>query len=142
MTELSITDAPAADVRSGILRAIDAYNERAMGASGEFRLLVIPLRDGAGSMAGGLWGFTWARWLFVELLVVPEAMRGSGLGTRMMRMAEAEARRRGCVGIWLDTHSFQARPFYERLGYSVFATLADFPPGHAKFYLMKRLDRA
>jgi GNAT superfamily N-acetyltransferase len=142
MTELSITDAPAADVRSGILRAIDAYNERAMGASGEFRLLVIPLRDGAGSMAGGLWGFTWARWLFVELLVVPEAMRGSGLGTRMMQMAEAEARRRGCVGIWLDTHSFQARPFYEHLGYSVFATLADFPPGHAKFYLMKRLDRA
>lgn len=67
-------------------------------------------------------------------------MRGTGVGTQLMRMAEDEARSRSCVGVWLDTHTFQARPFYERLGYSVFADLPDFPPGHTRFYMMKRLD--
>jgi hypothetical protein len=46
----------------------------------------------------------------------------------------------GCIGIYLDTYSFQARPFYERQGYTVFGVLADMPPGGAKYYLSKQLD--
>jgi hypothetical protein len=56
-----------------------------------------------------------------------------------MRRAEAVAAARGCVGVWLDTFSFQARPFYERLGYSVFGTLEDNPRGGARFFMQKRL---
>ena len=56
-------------------------------------------------------------------------------GTR----AEAEAIRRGCLGAWLDTFSFQARGFYERLGYAVFGALADYPPGHDRFFMQKPL---
>ncbi len=55
-------------------------------------------------------------------------------------MAEQEARDRGYAGVFLDTFTFQARPFYERLGYSVFATIEDYPPGHSRFMLSKRLD--
>jgi GNAT superfamily N-acetyltransferase len=40
-----------------------------------------------------------------------------------MEDAEAYARSRGAVGATVETHSFQARPFYERLGYQVFGTL-------------------
>ncbi|MDB5536981.1 MAG: Acetyltransferase family protein, partial [Devosia sp.] len=43
------------------------------------------------------------------------------------------------VGIWLDTFSFQARPFYEKLGYSVFGTIPDYPPGGARYFLSKTL---
>jgi uncharacterized protein (DUF924 family) len=39
----------------------------------------------------------------------------------------------------LETTSFEARPFYEKRGYEVFATLDDYPPGHSKFFLRKRL---
>jgi hypothetical protein len=39
----------------------------------------------------------------------------------------------------LETYSFQARPFYERLGYEVFTTIDEYPPGHAKFFLKKAL---
>ena len=50
------------------------------------------------------------------------------------------ARERGCIGVYLDTYSFQARPFYERHGYAVVGVLPDMPPGGAMYYLAKRLD--
>jgi hypothetical protein len=53
-------------------------------------------------------------------------------------MAEDEARALGCVGVWLDTFSFQARGFYERHGYEVFGTLDEFPAPHQRFFLRKR----
>jgi hypothetical protein len=57
-------------------------------------------------------------------------------------MAEAEvfARQRGLLGVWLDTFSFQARPFYEKLGFSVFGTLHDHPAGGARYFMQKRFD--
>jgi hypothetical protein len=55
---------------------------------------------------------------------------------------EAEAIRRGCHGAFLDTFSYQARPFYEKLGYEVFGTLEDYPPGHQRFYMRKRLGES
>ena len=57
-----------------------------------------------------------------------------------MHEAEAEAVRRGCASAYLDTFDFQARPFYERLGYQLFGQLDDFPPGGSRYFLRKRLD--
>jgi hypothetical protein len=54
-----------------------------------------------------------------------------------MEDAEAYALSRGAVGATLETYSFQARPFYERLGYEVFSTLGGYPRGHIKFFLKK-----
>jgi len=66
-------------------------------------------------------------------------VRGKDWGSRLMDNAEAYARERGCHSVLLDTHSFQARPFYEGRGYEVFGTLDDFPKGHKRFYLKKKL---
>ena len=65
--------------------------------------------------------------------------RRNGNGTRLLQAAERYAIERGCLAATLETHSYEARPFYEKLGYEVFATLEDYPPGHAKFYLRKQL---
>jgi hypothetical protein len=54
---------------------------------------------------------------------------------------EAEARARGCIGVWLDTLSFQARPFYEKHGYALFGSIEDQPPGHARHFLFKRFNQ-
>jgi hypothetical protein len=35
-----------------------------------------------------------------------------------------------------------ARPFYEKCGHEVFGTLEDYPPGHAKFFMRRRLAAA
>jgi GNAT superfamily N-acetyltransferase len=86
-----------------------------------------------------LLGQTNLGWLFVSALWVDFARRGRGLGTALLEAAETEAMRRDCVGVYLDTYSFQAKPFYERLGYEVFGALAECPPGATKYYLSKRL---
>jgi hypothetical protein len=56
-----------------------------------------------------------------------------------MLAIEGAAEERGCERAHLDTFSYQARPFYEKLGYRVFGELEDYPPGHTRFFLRKQL---
>jgi len=84
-------------------------------------------------------GSIWGGWLHISYLWIDEAVRGRRWATRLMDRAEAYARERGCHSVQLDTHSFQARPFYERRGYEVFGTLDDYPEGHSKSFLKKKL---
>lgn len=97
------------------------------------------LKSGRGEWLGGLMGELWGGWLYVRFLWVAAFARGRGNGTRLLRAAEEYAVERGCRAATLETTSFQARPFYEKLGYQVFASLEDYPPGHTKFYLRKQL---
>jgi GNAT superfamily N-acetyltransferase len=107
-------------------------------ANAESLTLVVRRPDEAAPL-GGLHARIFYGWMYVNLLHLPEDLRGQGLGRVLMQRAELAARARGCTGIWLDTFSFQARPFYESLGFRLFATLEDYPPGHSRHYLMKRL---
>ena len=136
---IEVSDNPSLEQRTAILDALIPYNERA-GGPPKWQPMALLIRDGAGGIGGGLWGYTLYDWLFVELLVVPEAMRGAGLGTRLMGMAEDTARAHGCDGIWLDTFSFQARPFYEKLGFHLFGELKGHPRGGTRYFMQKRLS--
>lgn len=137
--ELVATETPTPEDRAAIIAALTRFNDSQVGPS-NLRPLALLLRDPSGTTLGGLWGRSMYGWMFIELLVVPEALRGRGLGAELMRRAEAVARERGCAGIWLDTFSFQARPFYERLGYTLFGEIAGHPPGGARYFLHKRLQ--
>lgn len=114
------------------------HNVAATGRS-DYHPVRLFLRDRYGEIVGGLLGSIWADWLFVSDLWVDEAARGQRQATRLMDAAESYARQRGCHSVSLDTHSFQARPFYEKRGYQPFAVLEDYPKGHRKFFLMKKL---
>jgi len=140
MPKITLTDTPTPQMRDAISNWLLAFNANRVGSSEPPRPLVLVLSDPASDeILGGLYGSTWMSYLHVNLLFVPESMRGAGVGRRLMTEAEAEAVRRGCSAASLDTFSFQARGFYEKLGYSVFGTLDDYPPGHSRFYLTKRL---
>ncbi len=130
---------PAVD-RDVIVDGLLGYNAE-HGFPWAGRDLAAVARDQSGMVVGGLLGQTNAGWLFVAALWVAAPYRGRGVGTALLREAEREARARDCLGVYLDTYSFQARPFYERLGYTLFGTLPDCPPGEAKYYLYKRLDK-
>jgi ribosomal protein S18 acetylase RimI-like enzyme len=101
--------------------------------------LTVFLRDADQAVVGGLLGGTYWGWLHVDILRIREGFRHSGHGKAMLQMAEQEAIRRGCRHAHLETHDFQALPFYEKLGYTVFAQLSDLPEGHIKYFLQKEL---
>ena len=103
-----------------------------------YRPLAVFLRDAEGHIVGGALGHTHWGWLFVSHLWVAEQLRGGGFGRQLLAAAEREAVARGCRHAYLDTFSFQALPFYERLGYELFGVLEDFPAGHARYFLRKR----
>jgi ribosomal protein S18 acetylase RimI-like enzyme len=124
--------------RQFIVDGIDAYSIAATGMPGYFPVNFV-LRGERGDVLGGLLGQLWGGWLQVTGLWISEAARGSGHGTLLMKEAEAYACSRGAVAATLETHSFQARPFYERLGYEVFGRLDGYPHGHVKFFLRKSL---
>ena len=135
---LTLTDAGDEDARKAILAALVEYNVSKAGPSQGAPIAVL-LRDNADAIIGGLWGSTGYGWLFTQFLVVPAGMRGRGIGTEIMQRAEREAVARGCHGAWLDTFEFQARQFYERIGYTCFSELPDYPVGFSRFFMKKNL---
>jgi len=120
--------------------ALQASN-LAAGPPPEPKAVALTLETEDGTIAGGLFAQCSYGWMFVQFLVVPEDGRGQGLGTQLMMRAEAIARAHGCAGIYLSTLAFQARGFYEKLGYTVFGELTEYPKGMAPHvFLQKRLD--
>jgi GNAT superfamily N-acetyltransferase len=122
-----------------VVNGLTAYN--ASKANGEMPdYLFISVRADDGRIVGGLVGGTYLGWLQVQAIWIADEVRGLGYGKAIMQAAENEALRRGCPRVFLETLSFQALPFYEKLGYVVFSKLADFPPGGARYALTKQLQ--
>ena len=117
---------------------LDFYNVGVTGVSAYYPVNLF-LKSERGETMGGLLGSIWGGWLHITYLWIDEAARGQRWATMLMDEAEAYAVERGCHSVTLDTHSFQARPFYEKRGYEVFGTLDDYPEGHKKFFLRKKL---
>lgn len=136
--EVALAENPTQDDRAAILRGLVAFNDAAFGSS-DIRPLAVLLSDEAGDTVGGLWGRTSYGWLYVELLFVPEALRGQGLGARLMAGAESEAARRGAQNAWIDCFGDANRRFYEARGYAVFGALPGMPPGETRYFLKKAL---
>ncbi len=132
------TDDPEA--RRAVLDGLGAYNDATTDASQEGGPLSAVLRDGPdGPVLGGIIGRIYGSWLHLDFFHLPPPLRRAGHGARLLALLEAEARALGAVGAHLETFSFQARAFYERHGYEVYGTIPDYPPGHARHSLLKRL---
>ncbi|MGC1890470.1 MAG: DUF924 family protein [Stellaceae bacterium] len=124
-----------------VTESLASFNVAATGLSAWYPVGFF-LKSRSGEWLGGLLGHIWGGWLQVTHLWVASAVRRQRHGTRLLQAAEDYAVERGCIAVTLETTSFEARPFYEKRGYEVFATLDDYPPGHSKFFLRKRLTAA
>ncbi|MBK7054719.1 MAG: GNAT family N-acetyltransferase [Leptospiraceae bacterium] len=88
---------------------------------------------------GGVLGEMYYRGLHIDLVWVSEPLRKTGLGTALIRKAEELARESSCTLIYLDTFSFQAPEFYEKLGFEVFGKIENFPENYTRYFLLKRI---
>ena len=114
------------------------YNNERVGPANHVPLWLFA-RDPSGKVQGGVRGQTYWSWCTIDVLSVAEPYRHQGIGSRLLASTEEIARARGCIGIRLDTTSFQAPAFYRRHGYTEFGRIEDYPPGHTRHWFMKRL---
>lgn len=135
---IEITAKPKPDEADFILQQIVQFNRRCAGEE-NYQKLAVFLRDADEKVVGGLVGCTYWQWLYVDVFWIHESHRKSGYGTTLIAAAEAEAIQRGCQYAYLDTFSFQAPEFYQKLGYVVFGELPNFPEGQRRFFLTKAL---
>ena len=81
-----------------------------------------------------LWKSLHIRFMFIEA-----KYRRQNLGTALMEKAFAYGRANGCAFAFVDTLSFQALGFYQKLGFELEFERAGFAHGITQYYLRKRL---
>ena len=114
------------------------FNKQATGITDGMELAAV-VRDAQDEIIAAINGHTWGGCCEVTQLWVRQDYRSQGLGRRLMAAAELEARRRGAVQIVLNTHSFQAPGFYEKLGFEALGAFPNYPRGYEQIFMMKRL---
>lgn len=134
--KLEITNSPVREDAEFIINKTREYNSEFVPC--EFEELSVFQRSEDGEILGGLTGKTFWGWLHVEYLWVSAPERGRKVGSQIVLAAEREAIERGCIGSTLDTFSFQALGFYEKLGYSLVGKLSGYLGEHERFYLQKK----
>ena len=135
-----LTDAPDRSDIEVIGEGLAAFNDGQTGIK-DRRLLAVLVKDASGRTVGGISGRSSLGLLFLDLVYLPDSLRGGGLGSRLLAMAEEEGRRRGCKSAVLYTISFQAPEFYKRHGWRVFGEIACDPPGTSRIFMTKELHR-
>lgn len=143
-----LTAAPTADDLEEIKTALRTFNLNFIHRP-KLRELGIFVEDQHGKKQAGIVAETVGKWMYIQMLWVDESLRGKDVGTQLITEAEEEAKARGCHYALVDTFSFQARPFYERMGYGVQMTLEDYIDDarepqesgatHTRYFLSKKL---
>ena len=139
MSEVTLTPIdPTPDDVQYLEDRIYEFNAGATGiADGELLTFVVRDRE---RIVAGICGNTWGGTCELRQVWVEEAQRHHGLGTKLFRAAEQEARRRGCTQIVLLTFSFQAPAFYDRQGFELVAAIDNHPLGYRHLLMRKRLE--
>ena len=101
--------------------------------------LTITIKDSQEKIVGGLIGDVFLGCLDIRILWIKDEYRGQGYGSKLMQLAEDNARKMGCTVIRLDTFNTQAPEFYKKLGYEQFGTFEYFPDGPATNYFRKNI---
>lgn len=121
-----------------VREGLNAFN-RGYISDNDYMPVSVFLRDALGKVRGGAICAVYWNAFSVEMLWLDALVRGRGLGTQIMQEAEAAARHHGCAFMHVDTMSFQALAFYEKLGFTRFGTLPGYPGGIERYYLHKTL---
>ena len=141
--KIEVTTTPDPNDMEFLSQGIQAYNRKTVPGLSEVSedlKFAVFARDGEGRLLGGIRASAYWGYLCIELLWLADAARGDGTGTQLIRKAEAFAVGHGFKHVRVETTSFQAKPFYEKLGYKVYGVLEDHPEGHASYFLHKNLQ--
>ena len=78
--------------------------------------------------------------IHIKALVVDKEHQKKGLGASLLAELEEKAEKAGVSSITLSTKSYQAKDFYIKQGYEIYASLEDVPQkGVTKYHFIKWL---
>jgi GNAT superfamily N-acetyltransferase len=138
---IRVHDAPPPQDAAVIDAGIGAYNAAAAPLH-DVQPLSCFAQDAAGQVVGGAVGRRWGTCCELQQLWVHDALRGQGLGARLLHTFEQRAVAHGCTVLYLETFSFQAPQFYTKRGYAVEIARSGYTQGIVKFALAKQLNAA
>ncbi|PJI67118.1 GNAT family N-acetyltransferase [Serratia sp. TKO39] len=136
---IEISDRVTPEITSCIAEGLDRFNDQQIGYGDRLPLAVVVKDPDSGEVLGGITGRSSLGLLFLDLFYLPEALRGAGLGSELLRRFEQEGRRRGCLSAVLYTISFQAPDFYQRHGWQRMGEVPCLPPGTSRIFKSKTL---
>jgi GNAT superfamily N-acetyltransferase len=135
-----VTDAPDPKDVATIRAGLDHFNVTTSGIDDQRPLAVLVKDAVSQQIVGGVTGRTSRGLMFLDVFFLPEAMRGAGIGSQVLKMAEEEGLRRGCRSGVLHTNTFQAPEFYRRHGWRELGTIPCDPPGNCRIFFTKELS--
>jgi GNAT superfamily N-acetyltransferase len=140
--EILLTQSPTEEDLNTISQGIKSYNQNHLPDAVVFepdtRFAVFAKND-KNIVVGGIRANAYWNYCIIELLWLSDEVRGKGTGSQLMQQAEKFAKEIGIEYIRTETVSFQAKPFYEKLGYTVYGELKDLPKGCTTYCLVKKL---
>lgn len=137
--QLQMTDVIDDQTKKIIGEGLDDFNVGIAGVQDRQALAIVVKDPETGKVLGGMIGRSSLGLLFVELFYLPQQLRGSGLGSEILRQFEQEGIRRGCTSAVLFTLSFQAPDFYARHGWQRFGEIPCLPAGSSRVFMSKLL---
>ncbi|MGH8037658.1 MAG: GNAT family N-acetyltransferase [Stenotrophomonas sp.] len=123
---------------NGVCQALQAFNHPYIGNAEALPIYLIA-RTPYGAVAGGILADVALGWLEIHVLWVEPSLRSTGLGKSLLQSCERQALALNAHSSRLDTFDWQAEAFYLRNGYTCFGRLADYPVGHERVFMCKRL---
>lgn len=140
--EIELTTSPSTEDAKAISRGIAEFNTAMVpnleSEAAEVKFFVFS-RDDDGTVTGGIRALCYWNMLHIELLWLSEDVRGSGLGGKLLKKAESFAISKGFKRALLFTQCWQAKPFYEKNGYTTQAELPEYPEGYTAYLMTKVL---
>ena len=94
-----------------------------------------------GEVIGVIKGHSFYREVYIADLIVAEACRGQGIGSRLLATVEAYFQGKGFDNLNLTTYRFQAPEFYRKCGFTL-EYIRENPdcPALAKYFFIKKTD--
>jgi GNAT superfamily N-acetyltransferase len=138
-TKIIVSDAPEASDLAVINDGLHDYNTEKAGYDDYKPLAVFVTDHATGKVVGGLHGGSYMGQLRVDRFFLPEDHRRDRIGSRVLKVAEEEGRKRGCTRVTLNTMEIQAPGFYLKQGYTMAAKLDCDPPGITRYVMTKEL---
>jgi ribosomal protein S18 acetylase RimI-like enzyme len=122
-----------------VIGKLEAFNEAHTPTAFLRKDVRLFVRDEAGTIQAALLGTVTMHSLVIQIMWVDEALRRQGVGKELVASAEGIARDTGAKQVIVETTTFQAPEFYNKLGFEVICEIPDCPIGAISYLMRKAL---